>query len=127
VILIMRIVDELAHIISPSEYDHFYFDIEANPGGLTKILKENLSSETVNLNKIIKDKELKFQALTELPISHELNVLCLFLSGNDSALSKEFSKTDHLVSFPFGNEDKIFNLGILIIKRVHSKRSPILP
>ncbi|GJU81525.1 hypothetical protein Tco_1283890 [Tanacetum coccineum] len=45
---------------------------------------------------------------------------------NDSALSKEFSETGHLVSFPFGNEDEIFNPVILIINGVHSKKSPIL-
>ncbi|GKF63423.1 hypothetical protein Tco_0186871, partial [Tanacetum coccineum] len=28
--------DELAHIISPPEYDHFYFDLEDDPGELTR-------------------------------------------------------------------------------------------
>nr|GEZ42244.1 hypothetical protein [Tanacetum cinerariifolium] len=59
--------DELVRIVSPSEYDHFYFDIE------------------------------------------------------------EFSKIDPLVSFPFGNKDKLFDPGILIINRVYSKISHILP
>ncbi|GKF33428.1 hypothetical protein Tco_0106628, partial [Tanacetum coccineum] len=27
--------DELAHIISPPDYDHFYFDIKVDPGELT--------------------------------------------------------------------------------------------
>ncbi|GJU24140.1 reverse transcriptase domain-containing protein [Tanacetum coccineum] len=35
--------DELAHIISPPEYDHFYFDLEDDPGELTRLLKENIS------------------------------------------------------------------------------------
>ncbi|GJS82848.1 reverse transcriptase domain-containing protein [Tanacetum coccineum] len=47
--------DELAHIISPPEFDHFYFDIEANPGELTRLSNENLSSKSVNLNKIMQD------------------------------------------------------------------------
>ncbi|GKB08608.1 reverse transcriptase domain-containing protein [Tanacetum coccineum] len=46
---------ELAHIISPPEYDHFYFDIEADPGELTRLLNENISSKSVNLNKIMQD------------------------------------------------------------------------
>nr|GEW94224.1 hypothetical protein [Tanacetum cinerariifolium] len=29
--------DELAHIISPSDYDHFYFNLEDDPGELTSI------------------------------------------------------------------------------------------
>ncbi|GJZ34833.1 hypothetical protein Tco_0580650 [Tanacetum coccineum] len=36
-------VDELAHIISPPEYDRFYFDIEPDPGELTILFKENIS------------------------------------------------------------------------------------
>ncbi|GJT05326.1 reverse transcriptase domain-containing protein [Tanacetum coccineum] len=111
--------DELAHIISPPEYDHFYFDIEVDPAELTRILNENLSSESVNLNKIIENNESKFQTLTELPTSHELNFLCLLLCSTDSTLSKEFSKTGHLVSFPSGNEDKVFDPGILIINGIH--------
>ncbi|GJX79816.1 hypothetical protein Tco_0327965 [Tanacetum coccineum] len=35
--------DELAHIISSPEYDHFYFDLEADPGKLTRVLKKNIS------------------------------------------------------------------------------------
>nr|GEU74162.1 hypothetical protein [Tanacetum cinerariifolium] len=119
--------DELAHIISSPKYDHFYFDIEADPGELTRLLNGNPSSENINLNKITKNKELKFQTLTKFPTSHELNVLRILLSGNDSALSKELSETNHLVSFPFGNKDKNFNPGIHIINGVQSKRSPILP
>nr|GEV74663.1 reverse transcriptase domain-containing protein [Tanacetum cinerariifolium] len=42
--LILRVNDELAHIISPPEYDHFYFDIEIDLGELTRLLKENISS-----------------------------------------------------------------------------------
>ncbi|GJT05327.1 hypothetical protein Tco_0839789 [Tanacetum coccineum] len=122
-------VDELTHIISPPEHDHFYFDIEVDPAELTRILNENLSSESVNLNKIIEDNESKFQTLTELPTSHELNFLRLLLCSTDSTLSKEFSETGHLVSFPFGNEDKVFNPGILIINGIHSftRKSSRLP
>ncbi|GKD86897.1 hypothetical protein Tco_1358051, partial [Tanacetum coccineum] len=57
--------DELAHIISPPEYDHFYFDLEDDP--------------------------------------------------------IEFPEIDLLVSFPFENEDKVFDPGILIIDEVFSE------
>ncbi|GKE10793.1 hypothetical protein Tco_1414344 [Tanacetum coccineum] len=45
----------------------------------------------------------------------------------EDPLSKEFSEIDLLVSFPYGNKDKIFNPGIFIIKRVQSKRFHIFP
>ncbi|GKB21166.1 reverse transcriptase domain-containing protein [Tanacetum coccineum] len=103
-------VDELAHIISPSEYDYFYFDLEADPGEFTRVLKENIF-------------DLSTKGLT----NNELNDSSLLLSDCDSSLSKEFSKIDHLVSFPFGNKDIIFDPGMFIIKGVQSKRLYILP
>ncbi|GKC96251.1 hypothetical protein Tco_1161693 [Tanacetum coccineum] len=107
-------VNELDHIISPPEYDHFYFNIEADPGKMTRLLKEILSS------KIKEDNELKSTTpIKELTI-HELNDLRLLLSNCDSTLSEEFSKIDPLVSSPFRNKDKIFNPGIFIIKGVQS-------
>nr|GFA33383.1 hypothetical protein [Tanacetum cinerariifolium] len=46
-------VDELAHIISPPEYDHFYFWNFPDPGELMPVLnsriRENLSTTLVNL------------------------------------------------------------------------------
>ncbi|GJV27993.1 hypothetical protein Tco_1384441 [Tanacetum coccineum] len=48
-------VDELAHLISPSEYDHFYFDIEVDPGELTIFLIENSSSKNIDLTEIKED------------------------------------------------------------------------
>ncbi|GJR88360.1 hypothetical protein Tco_0212371 [Tanacetum coccineum] len=47
--------DELAHIISPLEYDCFYFDLEADPGEFTRVLKENifdLSTKDLTINKL---------------------------------------------------------------------------
>ncbi|GKA46416.1 hypothetical protein Tco_0739299 [Tanacetum coccineum] len=52
--------DELAHIISPQEYDHFYFDLEANPGELTRLLKENISETPT--------KDLKINELNDFPL-----------------------------------------------------------
>ncbi|GJT21742.1 hypothetical protein Tco_0891679 [Tanacetum coccineum] len=117
--------DELAHIISPPEYDHFYFDIEADPGELTRLLNEILSSESVNLIKIMEDKELKSKTSTKLLTIHEHNVLHHPLY-RDSTFSKEFSEIDPLVLFPSRNKDKIFDPWIFIIKGVYSKRSHIL-
>ncbi|GJT47692.1 hypothetical protein Tco_0973849 [Tanacetum coccineum] len=37
--------DELAHIISPPEYDCFYFDIELDPGKLTRVVVEDIFGE----------------------------------------------------------------------------------
>ncbi|GKC59697.1 reverse transcriptase domain-containing protein [Tanacetum coccineum] len=119
--------DEIAHIISPPEYDHFYFDIEADPGELTRLLIENSSSESVNLDKIMEDDELKSKTSTKELTIHELNVLHILLSNCDSTFFEEFLEIDPLVSFPFGNKDKIFDPGILIINGVYSKRSHILP
>ncbi|GJR48377.1 reverse transcriptase domain-containing protein [Tanacetum coccineum] len=107
--------DELAHIIYPPEYDHFYFDIEVDPGELTRLLKENISS------RIKDDKELKSKTSIKKLTTNELNDLRLLLSNCDST----FSEIDPLVSFPFGNKDKIFDPGIL--NGVYSKRSHILP
>ncbi|GJS10705.1 reverse transcriptase domain-containing protein [Tanacetum coccineum] len=102
--------NELAHIISPPEHDHFYLDIEPDPGVLTRLLKENISETS--------PKDLR---------CHELNDSSLLLSDCDSSLSKEFFKIDLLVSFPSGNEDIIFDPEIFIIKGVQSKRLYILP
>ncbi|GKD01251.1 reverse transcriptase domain-containing protein [Tanacetum coccineum] len=113
-------VDELAHIISPPEYDHFYFHIKINPGELTRHLKETISS------RIKEYKELKSKTSTKKLIIHELNDLRLFLSDCDSTFSEEFFEIDPLVSFPFGNKDNNFDPKKLIINGVYSKRSHIL-
>ncbi|GJW86096.1 hypothetical protein Tco_0159241 [Tanacetum coccineum] len=104
-----ELADELAHIISPSEYDHFYFDLGDNPGELTRLLKKNIS-ETLT-------KDLKI---------NELNDFLLFLSDCDSIFSEKFFEIDLLVLFPSGNKDKVFDPGIFTINGVHSKRFSIL-
>ncbi|GJY40658.1 hypothetical protein Tco_0427928 [Tanacetum coccineum] len=119
--------DELAHIICPPEYDHFYFDIEVDPGELTRLLIDNSSSKNVNLIKIKEDNELKPKTSTKELTIHELNDLRLLLSNCDSTFSEEFYEIDFLVLFPSRNKDKIFDPGIYIIKGVYSKRSHIIP
>ncbi|GKB77160.1 hypothetical protein Tco_0944055 [Tanacetum coccineum] len=104
--------DELAHVISPPEYDCFYFDIEPDPGELTRRLKEIISKDST--------KELT---------SPELNDLRLLLFDCDSIFAEiGFSEIDLLVTFPFGNEDKVFDLGILLNNRIFSftRKSPHL-
>ncbi|GJR76826.1 hypothetical protein Tco_0089191 [Tanacetum coccineum] len=100
--------DELAHIISPSKYDRFYFDLEIVPGEFTRVLKENIF-------------DLSTKGLTSI----ELNDSSLLLSDCDSSLSMEFSEIDPLVSIPSGNEDIVFDPGIIIIKGVQSQRFKI--
>ncbi|GKD43512.1 reverse transcriptase domain-containing protein [Tanacetum coccineum] len=101
--------DELAHIISPPEYDRFYFDIEPDLGELTRCLEEIISKDST--------KELT---------SPKLNDLRLLLSDCDSVFSENFSEIDLLVLFPSGNKDKVFDPGIFTIDGVHSKRFSIL-
>ncbi|GJV14138.1 hypothetical protein Tco_1359461 [Tanacetum coccineum] len=104
--------DELAHIISPPEYDRFYFDIETDPGELTRRLEEIISDDST--------KELT---------SPELNDLRLLLFDCDSIFSEiGFSEIDLLVSFPSGNEEKVFDPGILLNNGIFSfmRKSPHL-
>ncbi|GKB52488.1 hypothetical protein Tco_0903241, partial [Tanacetum coccineum] len=63
--------DELAHIISSLEYDRFYFDIEPDPGELTRRVEENISEDST--------KELT---------SPELNDLRFLLFDCDSIFSE---------------------------------------
>ncbi|GJU74375.1 hypothetical protein Tco_1265780 [Tanacetum coccineum] len=45
VLCIEKFDDELAHIMSPPEYDYFYFDIEPDPGKLTRVVVEDIFGE----------------------------------------------------------------------------------
>ncbi|GJV74333.1 hypothetical protein Tco_1494328 [Tanacetum coccineum] len=103
--------DELAHIISPPEYDRFYFDLEIDPGESTSVVEKNIFD----------------LSSTKDSTSIELNDFPFLLSDCDSIFSEKFSEIDLLVSFPFGNKDKIYDPGIFIIKRVKSKRFHIFP
>ncbi|GJU07038.1 reverse transcriptase domain-containing protein [Tanacetum coccineum] len=100
--------DELAHILSPSEYDRFYFDLEADPGEFTSVLEKGLI-------------DLSTKEFTNI----ELNNYPLLLYDCDSSLSKEFFEISLQVSFPSGNEDIVFDPGIIIIKGVQSQRFKI--
>nr|GFB50333.1 hypothetical protein [Tanacetum cinerariifolium] len=92
--------DELAHIISPPEYDHFYFWNLPDLGELMSILNfricENLSSTTC-VNLPIEDDHSPLLAY----------VVWIFLAYLTYPVIPPYLH-------PFGNEDTIFDLGITI-------------
>nr|GEU67026.1 hypothetical protein [Tanacetum cinerariifolium] len=92
-------VDELSHIISPSEYDCFYFWDLPDPGELMSILnsgiRENLSTTRVNLS--IEDDHSPLLAY----------VIWIFLAYLTYLFIPPYLHS-------FGNEDTIFDPGITI-------------
>nr|GFC13499.1 hypothetical protein [Tanacetum cinerariifolium] len=93
-------VDELAHIISPPEYDCFYFENLPDPGELISILNsgihENLSS-TTRVNLPVKDDNFPLLVY----------VVWIFLAYLTYPVIPPYLHS-------FGDEDTIFNLGIII-------------
>nr|GEW05561.1 hypothetical protein [Tanacetum cinerariifolium] len=93
-------VDELAHIISPPEYDCFYFRNLPDPGELISILNsriyENLSS-TTRVNLPVEDDHSSFLAY----------VVWIFLAYLTYPVIPPYLHS-------FGNEDTIFDQGITI-------------
>nr|GFB01429.1 hypothetical protein [Tanacetum cinerariifolium] len=92
--------DELAHIISPPEYDRFHFWNFPDPGGLMSVLnfgiRENLPSIT-SVNLPIEDDYSPLLA----------NVVWIFLAYLTYPVIPPYLH-------PFGNEDTIFDPGITI-------------
>ncbi|GKC13639.1 hypothetical protein Tco_1010421, partial [Tanacetum coccineum] len=92
--------DELAHIISPPEYDFFYFKSEPDPGDLTSIIdpriRENVSSIT-NVNLPFEDDQYPLFAY----------VVWIFLPFLTYPVAPPYLLSS-------GNEDTIFDLGIFI-------------
>nr|GEU55693.1 hypothetical protein [Tanacetum cinerariifolium] len=92
-------VNELAHIISPPEYDRFYFKDFPDPGELMSVLnsriRENLSTTPVNLP--IEDDHSPLLAY----------VVWIFLAYLTYPVIPPYLH-------PFGNEDTIFDPGITI-------------
>nr|GEZ22618.1 hypothetical protein [Tanacetum cinerariifolium] len=93
-------VDELAHIISPSEYDCFYFRNFPDPGELISILnsgiRENLSS-TTRVNLPVEDDHSPLLAY----------VVWIFLAYLTYPIIPHYLHS-------FGNEDTILDPGITI-------------
>nr|GEY80030.1 hypothetical protein [Tanacetum cinerariifolium] len=101
-------VDELAHIISPPEYDCFYFRNFSNPGEWISILnsgiRENLSS-TIHVNLPVEDDHSSL-------LAYVVWILLAYLT--------------YLVIPPylhsFRNEDTIFDPGIAINRFIRLSR-----
>ncbi|GJV00581.1 hypothetical protein Tco_1329851 [Tanacetum coccineum] len=97
--------DELAYIISPPEYDHFYIKIEPELGNFTMDVVGDI-----------------FDNPTRKPRVHVPNVLpthpTLHLDS-DFTISSDSLRSDLVVYFPSGTRNKIFDPGIFI--QVQSK------
>ncbi|GJZ42540.1 hypothetical protein Tco_0589426 [Tanacetum coccineum] len=93
---------ELAHIISPSEYDDFYFKIEPELGNFTMDVVEDIFDNPA--------RELRVHVL---PTHHTLYL------DSDFTISSDSLGSDLVVSFPSRTRNKIFDPGIFI--RVQSK------
>nr|GFB91649.1 hypothetical protein [Tanacetum cinerariifolium] len=95
-----KFVDELAHIISPPEYDCFYFRDLPDPGELMSVLnseiRENLLS-TTSVNLPIEDDHSPLLAY----------VVWIFVAYLTYPVIP-------LYLHPFGNEDTIFDPGITV-------------
>ncbi|GJW27656.1 hypothetical protein Tco_0044531 [Tanacetum coccineum] len=99
--------DELAHIIPPPEYDCFYFDIEPDLGDLT-----------TDMMKIFSDNSTREKSRVHIP--NVLPTIPTLYLDLDFTLSYDFSGLNLVASFPSGNGNKTFDLGISI--EVQSKR-----
>ncbi|GJW95550.1 hypothetical protein Tco_0175222 [Tanacetum coccineum] len=103
--------DELAHIISPPEYDCYYFDIEPDLGELTRVVVEDIFGEPrVHMPDVLTTlptlcQDLDFTLSTDLadPIFDPLSLVL-----------------ETLLPFSSKNEDKVFNPGILVSKEEKS-------
>nr|GEZ94647.1 hypothetical protein [Tanacetum cinerariifolium] len=95
-------VDELAHIISPSKYDCFYFRNLPNPGELMSILNSGIR------------ENFSFTTRVNLPVEDDYSplltyVVWIFLAYLTYLVIPSYL---HLL----GNEDTIFDPGITIIR-----------
>ncbi|GJS46094.1 hypothetical protein Tco_0596215 [Tanacetum coccineum] len=97
-------VGELAHIISPPEYDHFYFKIKPELGNFTMDVVEDIFD-----NPTRKPRVHVPNVFTTHPPFHLIRFPSIFTD----------SRIRLVVSFPSGTRNKIFDPGIFI--RVQSK------
>ncbi|GKB20030.1 hypothetical protein Tco_0853953 [Tanacetum coccineum] len=91
---------ELAHIISPSEYDCFYFKNEPDQGNFTMDVVEDIFDNPT--------REPRVHVPKVLPTHPTLNL------DLDFTLSSDSLGSDLVVSFPSGTRNKIFDPGIFI-------------
>ncbi|GJW66465.1 hypothetical protein Tco_0120889 [Tanacetum coccineum] len=142
--LLEEFTDKLAHVDSfPSKKDDDLFDFEDNNDELRNILYHDpfddiqtdddddlfdLESDNDEWKKLLygdsfkdidsekdKSKDSKTKILIDELESPESNVLLPQLLDSDSTLPEESSEISTFISSPFGNENKVFNLGILIL------------
>nr|GFB82227.1 hypothetical protein [Tanacetum cinerariifolium] len=93
-------VDELAHIISPPEYDCFYFKDLLDPGELMSVLNSGIR------------ENLPYATLVNLPIEDDYSPLLAYVVWIFVAYLTYPVIPPYL--HPFGNEDTIFDPGIII-------------
>ncbi|GKG01438.1 hypothetical protein Tco_0306143, partial [Tanacetum coccineum] len=112
--LLEEFSDKPAHVDSfPSEKDDDLFDFEDNNDEWRNILYHDPFDDIHSEKDKIKDSKMKI-LIDELE-SPESNVLLPQLLDSDSTLPEESSEISTFISSPFGNENKVFNLGILIL------------
>ncbi|GKF15761.1 hypothetical protein Tco_0057223, partial [Tanacetum coccineum] len=92
--------DELAHIISPPEYDCFYFKNEPELGNFTMDVVEDIYNNPT--------RERYVYVLHDLPNYPTLQL------DSDFTLSSNSLGSDLVVSFPSRTRNKIFDPGIFI-------------
>ncbi|GKF11344.1 hypothetical protein Tco_0049270, partial [Tanacetum coccineum] len=83
---------ELAHIISPSEYDHFYFKIEPELGNFTMDVVEDIFDNPI--------REPRVYVPNVLPTHLTLHL------ASDFTISSDSLGSDLVVSFPSGTRNK---------------------
>ncbi|GJU19662.1 hypothetical protein Tco_1153004 [Tanacetum coccineum] len=91
---------ELAHIISPLEYDHFYFKIEPELGNFTMDVVDDIFDNST--------REPRVHVSNVLPTHPTLHL------DSDFTISSDSLGSDLVVSFPSGTRNKIFDPGIFI-------------
>nr|GEZ85599.1 reverse transcriptase domain-containing protein [Tanacetum cinerariifolium] len=133
--------NKLAFIISPPEYDHFYFDLELNDIPLFLSDCDSVFSEKFSKIDLLvlfppenKDKVFDPRIFTINGV-HSKRFSILFLDDFSSILflrdflsTTDPSEIDTFLSFSSGNEDKVFDLGILLNNGIFSstRKSPHL-
>ncbi|GJX87789.1 hypothetical protein Tco_0339803 [Tanacetum coccineum] len=93
-------VGELAHIISLSEYDHFYFKIKPELGNFTMDMVEDIFDNP--------KRELRVHVPNVLPTHPTFHL------DSDFTISSDSLGSDLVVSFPSRTRNKIFDPGIFI-------------
>ncbi|GJU60748.1 reverse transcriptase domain-containing protein [Tanacetum coccineum] len=120
--ILERFTDEPALVYSspPGDDDDDLFDLKSDNKEWKKLLYGDHFNDIHSGKDTIKDSKINI-LIDELE-SPESNVLLPQLLDSDSTLPEESSKSSEiatLLSSPFGNEDKVFIPGILILGGTH--------